>query len=680
MKIKGITIFLPIGFVILLLLVLLALPVRQDSVSQIRFQDSTRNFSLSLYYDEDTDKQYLFLPTFLSVRDLTLSCPWYIHAELTTDSQELVDISETSLDTDFFLTVKALGQKQHHTIRILQCSARKTITIQAQGGLMEHIIADKSHKGNVSVAILDEMGKTEFEGSSTISGRGNGTWTWEKKPYNLDFSQKISFGPFQDIQKLCLFAEYTDESKLRNAIAFQTGALQGIPFTSPYCYADIYVNGQYLGLYGLATKDTYQTDSNIRAVFEIPSEDNIVHFRTDLGNPIKVHYGLQSDIEDRLQEMEAAITAGSWYTLSNILDLESFSKKYVLDEFLCNLDTGFASQYYYLDTSGVVHCMLPWDYEWSLFSRNYHFEWLSERQIAAYFYSDCWWQDLLVFPEFREALCAELSQNYTSEFLTALDEYTGQCIAEMGISRACDSIRWPGFSSGYSISSGFTELSQFQALFREYYPRRIAFLLDYWTNPESFVKITLRRSEQESVGLFPYQYNYFFPKGTILSDYESQILRATPDYADWEFLGWYSDSGIPLEEIGPVTEELTLIGVYNFYPGEDSSEEILSGIVPAPAPEDSANTSDDAPSPDAAVPPAAPTEDSLSSISETLDPVPPAVETTDTAPVLPISTISVAFSGLFLVFLCAVILGECKRIYRQKEVYSPEHKSKSLSK
>ncbi len=695
MKQKGITFLIPIGFAILLFLVLLSLPLGRDSVPQIQFVDQNREFSLSLYYDEYTDKQYLFLPSFLSVSDLTLSCPWYIQSSITTASNGRIDISEASLDTDFSLTVKALGQKeQHYTLQILQCSARKTIAITAQGGLMEYITADKSHKGNVSVAVLDETGKPEFTGTSTISGRGNGTWEREKKPFNLDFSQQISFGPFQDIQQLCLFAEYADESKLRNAIALQAGALQEIPFTSPYCYADLYVNGQYYGLYGLATKDTYLQDSSVSAVFEIPSWENTVHFQTDMHKPIKVHYGSQSEMELRLQEMENAITCGDWEALCKIIDVESFSKKYVLDEFLCNLDMSYASQYFYLDESGVVHCMLPWDYEWSLYSRTTHFEWLPEWQFAGEFFSECWWQDLLGFPEFQAAVCEELAQNYTEDFLDALDQYTANCIVEMEASRSCDLIRWPVFTHDYTFASGFTDLSQFRTLFREYYPRRISFLQNYWENPESFVKVTLTRAAYDTPGVPPFSYHYYFPKGTVLSQYETEILRTTPRHYGWKFLGWYSESGVPLKALGPLTEDLTLIGEYDFQMPEDYIDDPILEAEPDLIPEELQSEAT-APPQEAADPPVCETENPadtqipteipepvLEQVENTADDLPsqdtaPA-ESADTASDAPISTFSAVFSMLFFLCFFFIILCEWKRNHPRKEVHPSESNNKFI--
>ena len=102
--------------------------------------------------------------------------------------------------------------------------------------------------------MVDARGEPMLSSSATMYGRGNGSWdSPSKKPYNLEFPQEISVGSFTDVTKLCLLAEFSDESRLRNSLAYYAGKELGVDYASAYQYTNLYVNGEYLGLYGIVT-------------------------------------------------------------------------------------------------------------------------------------------------------------------------------------------------------------------------------------------------------------------------------------------------------------------------------------------------------------------------------------------------------------------------------------------
>ena len=91
---------------------------------------------------------------------------------------------------------------------------------------------------------------------SNISGgirlRGNSTSVQSKRPYRIKFDKKQSLFGLDKAKSWVLLAEYLDPSALHNYTAFSiANQLPGLDFTpSPY-KVNVYLNGEYVGLYTL---------------------------------------------------------------------------------------------------------------------------------------------------------------------------------------------------------------------------------------------------------------------------------------------------------------------------------------------------------------------------------------------------------------------------------------------
>ena len=82
--------------------------------------------------------------------------------------------------------------------------------------------------------------------------RGNSTRRYAKKPYRIKFDKKQSLFGLEKAKSWVLLAEYLDPSALHNYTAFKIASeLDGLAFTpSPY-KVNVYLNGEYVGLYTL---------------------------------------------------------------------------------------------------------------------------------------------------------------------------------------------------------------------------------------------------------------------------------------------------------------------------------------------------------------------------------------------------------------------------------------------
>ncbi|MGV8962781.1 MAG: CotH kinase family protein [Candidatus Saccharimonadaceae bacterium] len=106
---------------------------------------------------------------------------------------------------------------------------------------------DNYVKGNLRIVGGDKYGN--YEGRTSIKGRGNTTWEKPKKPYRLKLDTKASLLGLSPEKDWILLANSIDPSLMCNAVAMKTGQLLQMPFTNHIIPVDVTVNGEYLGNY-----------------------------------------------------------------------------------------------------------------------------------------------------------------------------------------------------------------------------------------------------------------------------------------------------------------------------------------------------------------------------------------------------------------------------------------------
>ncbi len=169
-------------------------------------------------------------------------------------------------------------------------AAGQSISYKITKGLAVAYISVKTEKGSADVAAmfleLDESlgtidamnddpdhetqcyGSVSFDGENypymSMKGRGNSTWKFDKKPYNLTFYKKADYDKKQNVslidgvkaKKWSLLANYLDNSLLRNKVALDLAQQLGIGLDARF--VDVWMNGEYLGNYLMTPKSDYQ--------------------------------------------------------------------------------------------------------------------------------------------------------------------------------------------------------------------------------------------------------------------------------------------------------------------------------------------------------------------------------------------------------------------------------------
>lgn len=93
--------------------------------------------------------------------------------------------------------------------------------------------------------------KTETYDLDYVRGRGNSTWSADKKPYKFKLEKKKNLLGMGGNKHWVLLANYYDVSMLRNKLTYWLGAQLGMEFTPKCEFVNVVMNGEYLGSYYL---------------------------------------------------------------------------------------------------------------------------------------------------------------------------------------------------------------------------------------------------------------------------------------------------------------------------------------------------------------------------------------------------------------------------------------------
>lgn len=218
-----------------------------------------------------------------------------------------------------------------------------------------------------------------------IRGRGNATWeNYSKKPYRIKFSSKEAPFGFPPNKDWVLLAEFNDKSFLRLPYMCEVSKAAGAQYTVNYQHVNLYLNGEYRGLYILT--DQVKVGKN-RVNIEDDGflvEQDLYYFEEPLWfeTPSGLHFSFKyPDADDGdivsgddnytfitnfFSELEASlsnITTSQENVISKI-DYHSFAKWYLIQELTGNWEP---NRYYVLESKSSKLKMFPaWDPEWSV--------------------------------------------------------------------------------------------------------------------------------------------------------------------------------------------------------------------------------------------------------------------------------------------------------------------------
>ena len=262
--------------------------------------------------------------------------------------------------------------------------------------------------------------------SAKIKGRGNTSWESPKKPYKLKFDNEVNLFNNGEARVWTLIANYTDLSLIRNYLAYSVASIFDTQkITSKTQFVELYVNGEYLGVYLLCEQiEVHPNRVNIIEGLQIDTGYLIeLDGRAD-GESFSVngeHYVIKSpDVDSSLFSNEhkefiqkyletclETLENDDYARIEELIDTKSFAQAYLVFELFNCVDVGFASFYMYKDAGGRLQCGPVWDFDRSLGitghehgAEPYDVLWAKEENT--------WFNKLLNHDEFIRLVASEL--------------------------------------------------------------------------------------------------------------------------------------------------------------------------------------------------------------------------------------------------------------------------------
>lgn len=256
------------------------------------------------------DSGYLFLPSFATQDNVKLSFDgtgswgdvWIGSTPDVSGSWTQLQSDGTSLPTGVVgtagghqLYVKTGSHYSASPLVVMSSANLESVFITsddpvAKGRAYVEGSRDHSTKATGSATVVSAYGEAMYDGAlSQIKGRGNATWGYPQKPYQIKLSKKASLLDGSKANKAktwLLISTYADPSLMCNYISYHMAAALGLAETPDCGFVDLYYDGSYRGTYLLTEKveinggrldiDTIQNGSSVAG----ESDDDIENHAT----------------------------------------------------------------------------------------------------------------------------------------------------------------------------------------------------------------------------------------------------------------------------------------------------------------------------------------------------------------------------------------------------------------
>lgn len=155
-------------------------------------------------------------------------------------------------DNTYTLKTYDLGSLKTYTFYF--ASSLPSMFIETTKGA-NSIISYNTKDEETLITIFRKDGTVEYKDSSfsEFKVRGNTTKDYAKKPFQVKLENKQSLFGMAQGKNWILLANYLDQSLIRNSVMFKLAELLGMK-SSDFKSVDLYIDGQYYGIYLLCEK------------------------------------------------------------------------------------------------------------------------------------------------------------------------------------------------------------------------------------------------------------------------------------------------------------------------------------------------------------------------------------------------------------------------------------------
>lgn len=366
------------------------------------------------WYDETDDRYYFFLPAYCKTRDIRFN-------EIEEDKDVALNGApirpgskfKWQEKTVYLLEIQAENAVADYDIIFVQSENLPAVFVRTESGYMSYIYLDKENEEKGSIDIITADGNMEYSGKlSKISGRGNSTWGRLKKPYSIKLQEKKPLLGMDAGDKWNLLAGWNEGARMNEKVAFDIAELLGLDYSPQCTWVDLYLNGEYTGIYLLAEsvsvgegrldindleKQNKAYNPNIEEA-DTFKENGMKGYIINNGGNISGGYLFERDLPDYWEPENAGFidSDGNTFTIKspqhasreqveylsryvqnigdmlnegnieyrNYVDFESFARKFIIDEISLNYDVNITSMFYYKKPNDdLLYAGPVWDFD-----------------------------------------------------------------------------------------------------------------------------------------------------------------------------------------------------------------------------------------------------------------------------------------------------------------------------
>lgn len=278
-----------------------------------------------------------------------------------------------------------------------------TIYVETKSGTTDYVNEKKGNSEIISVEFYDSSGELIFRDNGSIRSRGNTSFTrTTKKSYRVKLDRKYTLPYIGARSSFILQANSLDEANCRNAFSRNIADVLDMPYTPKLSFCEMFVNGEYAGIYTINDAVGKGFPDYISSLYEICDKerkaDNKKIISAYDGNNY-IFYGKDEENNTILLNnvLDKLNNSSDYGMLERMVDLESFADMYILNFLTGEKDINRYSTFYYQDDKRGLFCAGPiWDMDRSFGNAS------GAECICINPYRDGYPEKLMRFPEFRK--------------------------------------------------------------------------------------------------------------------------------------------------------------------------------------------------------------------------------------------------------------------------------------
>ena len=520
------------------------------------------------WWSEDEEHAFVFLPSYAKLKDVNIALKNGTNASIGNITLfDGMDCGCFELNTDYQMSIQ---DQNPISLRFVRSGNLPAMFIHTVSGTEETIHTQRNVWEYAQLCLVDAEGKTDYYGDlDEICGRGSGTWFFDKKSYNLKLNRSADLLSMGSGKKWVLLANVIDESHLRNKLVYdfarEIGTYSGF---APNCeFTEVFLNGTYVGLYLMTEKveiaeNRLETDPEV-ILFEVDalgrSERMLLPFVLDWGTAagIKSPKSCTEQERDRLMNyvyefQDTLLDESKGQEALQYIDLESWTRRYLIDEIFENYDGGCHSQYFFRDQrEGKDQRIMAgpcWDYDncadgWFMAKQNPRC-FLMQRMWKNEGEHTPWYGTLMKKDTFRERVVELYREELSARMHHLVDVDLEAEAAFLQPGMQMNAIRWK-----------LSDPEEAVRHFHDFMEERIAFLDSAWIDGVEYKTVTAK-------SIWDYRY-YCTPPGTVCEDIPIPEELGVEKGSVWI----REDTGELFDPKSIITEDFTIVSV----PGETGS-------------------------------------------------------------------------------------------------------------